>query len=54
MNEVYIKNFLELTEEFLQKNRDNLSQTELDSVTELYEDLTAEFSRQQLYDELYH
>ncbi len=54
MNEINIKKFLELTEEYLSNNHQDLSPADLDSVNELYDDLTAELSRQQLFDDLYH
>ena len=54
MNEINIKKFLELTEEYLRQNHQELSPSDLDSVNELYDDLTAELSRQQLFDDLYH
>ncbi|MDJ0832900.1 MAG: hypothetical protein QNJ69_05220 [Gammaproteobacteria bacterium] len=53
MNEINIKKFLALTEEYLRQNQQELSAADLDSVNELYDDLTAELSRQQLFDDLY-
>ena len=54
MNEINIKKFVELTEEYLRRNHQELSPSDLDSVNEHYDDLTAELSRQQLFDDLYH
>jgi hypothetical protein len=54
MNEINIKKFVELTEEYLRHNSDQLSELELESVNELYDDLSHELARQQVFDELYH
>mgnify|MGYP006899567101 FL=1 len=54
MNEVNIQEFFEQTEEYLRVNQRDMSQEELDSVTELYEDLALELDRQQLMYDLYH
>ena len=54
MNEIDIQQFLRLTEEFIKNNRSSLDKRDLDKVTELYEDLSHEWSRQQMYDDLYH
>lgn len=54
MNEINIQRFLELTEEFIRTNKSSLDKRDLDKVTELYEDLSSEASRQQLFDDLYH
>lgn len=53
MNEVNIANFLELTEQYLRLNGNDLSDREWEDVNELYEDLSAELHRQQLFDDLY-
>ena len=53
MNEIAIRQFVEQTEEYMRLYRKNLDQKELDSVSELYDDLTAELERQRLFDELY-
>jgi hypothetical protein len=53
MNEIAIRQFVEQTEEYLRLYRNTLDQRELDNVSELYDDLTAELDRQQLFDELY-
>ena len=53
MNEVNIAKFLQLTEEYLRCNGNSLSERERENVNELYEDLSAEYHRQQLFDELY-
>ena len=54
MNEINIKKFVEMTEEYLRQHQQELSSSDLDNVNELYDDLTAELSRQQLFDDLYH
>ena len=54
MNEVNIQKFLEQTEEYLSANQQDLPPEELNSVIELYEDLTDELNRQQLDHDLYH
>ena len=54
MNEIDIQHFLKLTEEFIRENQNSLDQRDLDKVTELYDDLAHEWSRQQMYDDLYH
>ncbi|MBT6550337.1 MAG: hypothetical protein HOM14_03170 [Gammaproteobacteria bacterium] len=54
MNEVNIQKFLEQTEEYLQTNREDLSKEELNSVIELYDDLSLELDRQQVLYDLYH
>ena len=54
MNEINIKKFLQVTEEYLRQHQQDLSPSDLDSVNELYEDLAAELSRQQMFDDLYH
>lgn len=54
MNEINIKKFLQVTEEYLRQHQQDLSPSDLDSVNELYEDLSAELSRQQMFDDLYH
>ena len=54
MNEIDIQQFLDLTEEFIRQNKHNLDKQDLDKVTELYDDLASELSRQQLFDDLYH
>lgn len=54
MNEINISQFPELTEEFIRTNKKSLDKCDLDEVTELYEDLSSEVSRQQLFDDLYH
>ncbi len=53
MNEIAIRQFVEQTEEYLRLYRKSMNQRELDSVSELYDDLTAELERQRLFDELY-
>lgn len=53
MNEIAIRQFVEQTEEYIRLYRKSMDQRELDSVTELYDDLTAELERQRLFDELY-
>ena len=53
MNLVNIQQFLDMTEEYLRDNHEELSPNELADVTELYDDLSLELSRQQLFDELY-
>jgi hypothetical protein len=53
MNEIAIQQFVEQTEEYIRLYRKNMDQRELDSVSELYDDLTAELQRQRLFDELY-
>lgn len=47
MNKVNIQKFPEQTEDYLLANRDDMTQDELNSVIELYEDLGVEFDRQQ-------
>ncbi len=54
MNEIAIQHFVEMTEKFIRQNKDSMDHSDLKSVTELYEDLNAELSRQRLFDELYH
>ena len=53
MNEIAIRQFVEQTADYLQRHQDCLEPAELDSVTELYQDLTSELERQQLFDDLY-
>lgn len=53
MNEIAIQQYVEKTEEYIRKHRNDMDQNELDSVTELYNDLADELSRQQLFDDLY-
>jgi hypothetical protein len=53
MNEIAIQQFVEQTEEYIRLYRKNMDQRELDSVSELYDDLTAELQRQRLFYELY-
>ena len=53
MNEIAIAEFVRETEEYIRAHRASLDHHELVCVTELYEDLTAELDRQQLFDELY-
>ena len=53
MNEIAIAEFVRETEEFIRTHRASLDHHELNCVNELYEDLTAELDRQQLFDELY-
>ncbi len=53
MNEIAIRQFVEQTEEYLRLYRKSMNQREMDSVSELYDDLTAELERQRLFDELY-
>jgi hypothetical protein len=53
MNEIAIRQFVEQTEEYIRLYRKTMDQKELDNVSELYDDLTAELDRQQLFDELY-
>jgi hypothetical protein len=53
MNEIKINKFVEMTEEFIRSNREELSELELDSVNDLYDDLSIELSRYQQFDELY-
>lgn len=53
MNEIAIRQFVEQTAEYIRLYQKNLNQRELDSVSELYDDLCAELERQQLFDELY-
>ena len=54
MNEIDIQQFVKLTEDFIRKNRSQLSTQDLEKVTELYDDLSQELCRQQLFDDLYH
>jgi hypothetical protein len=54
MNEIAIRHFVEMTEKYIRQNKNSMDQSDLNQVTELYEDLSAELSRQQLFDELYH
>jgi len=54
MNEVNIQKFLQQTAEYLRANQHDMPEAELNSVIELYEDLTDEFNRQQLAYDLYH
>ena len=54
MNEVNIQQFLEQTEEYLRANQQDMSQKELENITELYDDLANELDRQRLMYELYH
>ncbi len=53
MNEIAIQQFVKETEEYIRLHSKNMDQRELDSVSELYDDLTAELARQRLFDELY-
>jgi len=53
MNEIAIRQFVEQTATYLRRNQECLDPVELDSVTELYQDLTMELERQQLFDDLY-
>ena len=53
MNETNIAQFIRETEEYLRIYHQHLSQSELDRVTELYEDLNNELARQQQPDDLY-
>ena len=54
MNEIAIRHFVEMTENYIRQNRSSMEASDLEHVTELYEDLCAELSRQQLFDDLYH
>lgn len=54
MNEIAIRQFVELTEQYIKQNREHFDQKDLEQVSELYEDLATELARQQLFDELYH
>ncbi len=54
MNEIYIRQFVKLTEDYIRRHREDLDQRDLEKVTELYEDLSLELSRQQLIDDLNH
>jgi len=54
MNEIAIRQFVEMTEKYIARHKSDMDQNDLDRITELYEDLSAELSRQQLFDELYH
>lgn len=53
MNEIKIKKIVEMTEEFIRSNREELSDFEIDSVNDLYDDLSLELSRYQEFDEQY-
>ena len=52
MNEMIIQNFINETEEYLRVNHQHLSQSELDRITELYEDLNNELARQEMREDL--
>ena len=54
MNEIDIQQFVKLTEEFISTHKHSLEKRDLEKVTELYDDLSMELSRQQLFDDLYH
>ncbi len=54
MNEIAIRHFVEMTEKFIRQHKNEMDPQDLDRVTELYEDLSAELSRQQVFDDLYH
>jgi hypothetical protein len=53
MNEIIIQNFLNETEEYLRTNQQQLTKSELDHITELYEDLNNELARQEMRDDLH-
>lgn len=48
MNESNIEQFIAQTEEYLRVNHQFLSKTELERVSEMYEDLNTELAQQQL------
>lgn len=54
MNEIDVELFVRLTEDYIRKHSHNLDKRDLDRVSELYDDLSQELSRQQLIDDLYH
>ena len=53
MNEMIIQNFINKTEEYLRINHQQLTRSELERFSELYEDLNNELARQQLRDDLH-
>lgn len=52
MNEMVIQNFINETEEYLRVHHQHLSQSGLDLITELYEDLNNELARQEMREDL--
>ncbi len=53
MNEAYLKEFEELTEEYLELNKQALTRIEIDNLFRTYDELSAWYDRQQKFDEYY-
>lgn len=53
MNEAYVREFEELTEEYLELNKQALTRVEMDNIFSAYDELAAWYDRQQKLDEQY-
>ena len=53
MNEAYLKEFEELTEEYLELNKQSLTPIEVDNIFSAYDELAAWYDRQQTFDQHY-
>lgn len=53
MNEAYLKEFEELTEEYLNLNKQSLTRVEIDNIFRTYDELAAWYDRQQKLNDHY-